>query len=62
MDIDFNAAIKDMAILAAILIVLAYFVGATNLLSVGLTKGVGLFYAITGRNSQGNFANYPQGG
>ena len=43
-----------------VLIVVVYWVGATNegkVLFSGLTQ---LSYAVTGRNSQGKFADYPK--
>jgi len=49
-------------LLSALLIVVAYFVGAateTNSLANGITK---LVLAITGRTSTGQFASYPSGG
>lgn len=54
---------RDIFLLSALLIVVAYFVGAstdTNSLANGITK---LVMAVTGRNpATGNFANYPTGG
>lgn len=57
-----NSTVRYIFILSALLIFVAYFVGAstdTNALAAGVTK---LVYAITGRNSQGNFVAYPTGG
>ena len=54
--------IRMAFILMALLIVVAYFVGAateTNALANGITK---ITYALTGRNAAGNFAAYPGGG
>lgn len=52
---------KDIFWLLALLIVVAYFVGAstdTNSLANGVVK---LVLALSGRNSQGQFAAYPSG-
>lgn len=58
-----DSTIRYIFLLSALLIVVAYFVGAateTNSLANGLTK---LTMAVTGRNpATGNFANYPTGG
>jgi hypothetical protein len=57
-----DKTIRMAFILMALLIVVAYFVGAateTNALANGFTK---ITYALTGRNGQGNFAAYPTGG
>lgn len=53
--------IRYMFLLSALLIVVAYFVGAAtdiNALSSGLNK---LVLSITGRNQQGQFGAYPSG-
>lgn len=52
-------AMKYFFILSAILIIVAYFRGST---AVGAAFGnmiQTISYAVTGRNSSGNFANYP---
>ena len=57
-----DKTIQYIFLLSALLIVVAYFVGAateTNSLASGLTK---LVMAVTGRNAQGQFASYPSGG
>lgn len=58
-----DSTIRYIFLLSALLIIVAYFVGAateTNSLASGLTK---LTMAVTGRNpATGNFANYPTGG
>ena len=57
-----DATIRYMFFLMALLIIVAYFVGAateTNSLAAGATK---LVYALTGRTSGGQFAPYPAGG
>lgn len=55
--------VRYIFLLSALLIVVAYFVGAstdTNSLANGVYK---LVLGVTGRNPQtGNFANYPTGG
>lgn len=56
-----SSNIKLVFWLAALLIILAYFVGAateTDALANGLTK---LWYAATGRTANGQFAAYPTG-
>lgn len=57
-----DSTIRYIFLLSALLIVVAYFVGAateTNSLASGITK---LVMAVTGRNpSTGNFAAYPTG-
>jgi hypothetical protein len=53
--------IRYIFLLSALLIVVAYFVGAstdTNSLASGITK---LVLAVTGRTSTGTFASYPSG-
>ena len=46
--------------LFVLMIVLVYYVGATKEAPVFAQSLVQLFYAASGRNSQGNFANYPR--
>lgn len=46
--------------LFVLMIVLVYYVGATKEAPVFAQSIVQLFYAASGRNSQGNFANYPK--
>lgn len=56
-----DSTIRYIFLLSALLIVVAYFVGAateTNSLAAGVTK---LVYAVTGRNTTGQFAAYPSG-
>jgi hypothetical protein len=57
-----DSTIRYIFLLSALLIVVAYFVGAatdTNALANGVTK---LIMAGTGRNpATGNFASYPSG-
>lgn len=58
-----DSTIRYIFLLSALLIIVAYFVGAateTNTLANGIFK---IIMAVTGRNPQtGNFANYPSGG
>lgn len=57
-----DATIRYAFLLMALLIVVAYFVGAsteTKALAAGMTT---LIDALTGRNSNGQFAAYPSGG
>lgn len=57
-----DSTIRYMFFLMALLIIVAYFVGAateTNSLASGATK---LIYALTGRSSTGQFSAYPSGG
>jgi hypothetical protein len=49
-------------IIAIVLIILVYYIGATNVLQAGANAAVRLSYALTGRTSSGQFANYPGGG
>jgi hypothetical protein len=56
-----DSTIRYIFLLSALLIVVAYFVGAateTNTLASGITK---LVYAVTGRDPSGAFAAYPSG-
>lgn len=56
-----DSTIRYIFLLSALLIVVAYFVGAateTNSLANGIVK---LMYAATGRSPSGQFAGYPTG-
>lgn len=46
-------------LLMALLIVVAYNAGASNILRTASAAGTGLSYALTGRNASGAFAGYP---
>lgn len=46
-------------LLMLVLIVVAYNAGASNVLKSASAAGVGLSYALTGRNASGNFTGYP---
>ena len=52
--------IRYLFILALILIVVAYFAGSTSVLTTIGTQVGSLGNVFTGRNAQGQFANYPQ--
>lgn len=57
-----NNGIDKLAMIAIILIFVVYFVGfSTDAKAVGGLFAP-IFYSITGRNAQGNFAGYPTGG
>lgn len=59
---DFNSNSTKVFLLMVLLISAAYFVGVATDLN-GVVNGlVRLWYAGTGRNSQGNFVAYPSGG
>lgn len=51
---------RYLFILAIILIVVAYFAGSTQVLSTFGTQVGNLGNIFTGRNAQGQFANYPK--
>jgi len=58
---SFNQFLRYFFILSALLIIVVYFVGfSTNVNVVGHVFQV-LSYALTGRNTQGQFAAYPTG-
>lgn len=58
---DFNKTIRYLAILAGLLIVVAYFTGATQLLAALFTQGGKFVEQVTGRNpTTGQFASYPK--
>lgn len=54
-------AIRYFFILAALLIIVVYFAGATKVTDAFAHMIQTVSYAVTGRNSAGNFANYPTG-
>ena len=57
---DFNQTLRYLFWLALILIAVAYFTGSTKLLGT-LFNGINqLGLTFTGRNSKGQFANYPK--
>lgn len=57
---EFDKALNYIFILSLVLIAVAYYAGTTNVLnSIGSNLG-SIILKSTGRNAQGNFANYPQ--
>ena len=57
---EVDKALHYIFILSLVLIGVAYYAGTTNVLNaVGKNLG-SLILTSTGRNAQGNFANYPQ--
>lgn len=56
----FNQFMRDTFLLAILLIVVVYFVGFSTDLLTGGKVAIGIINAETGRNAQGNFANYPR--
>ena len=55
-----NNYVKWMFILGGLALVLVYYVGATKEAPVFTQAIVQVWYAITGRNAQGNYPNYPK--
>lgn len=55
-----DEVVRYLFILALILIVVAYFAGSTQVLSTIGTQIGSLGNVFTGRNAQGQFANYPK--
>lgn len=55
----FNQFMRDTFILAILLIIVVYFVGFSTDVMTGGKVAIGIINAETGRNAQGNFANYP---
>lgn len=58
----FNTFIRYFFLISALLIIVVYFVGFGNDVSVFGHVFQVLSYAFTGRDSSGKFANYPTGG
>jgi hypothetical protein len=58
----FNNVSREFFILAFVLIIVAYYVGSTNVAQAFFNGVVRLSYAWTGRTPNGQFANYPGGG
>jgi len=56
-----SQAMKYFFILSALLIIVAYFRGSTAVGSAFASMIQTISYAVTGRNSAGNFASYPAG-
>ena len=57
---DANRIGHWLFVLALVMIVLVYFVGARALIQAIAPAFVQIDYAVTGRNARGNFANYPK--
>jgi len=57
-----DSALKYIFWLSLILIAVAYYVGTTNVIKQSGQSLGSLILVSTGRNSQGQFANYPSGG
>lgn len=57
----FARILRDTFVLAVILIVIVYYVGANQLAKTGFSGAKDLLYAGTGRNAQGQFQPYPSG-
>jgi len=59
---EVDKAIRYIFVLSMLLILVAYFAGATNLFS-GVSAALDkLLLTVTGRNAQGVFSGYPTGG
>lgn len=56
-----SKTLEYLFLLAALLIVVVYFIGSSTLLSTLGNTLVKVGYAFTGRTSNGQFANYPGG-
>ena len=57
-----DSALKYIFWLSLLLIAVAYYVGTTNLIKQSGQSLGSLILVSTGRNAQGQFANYPSGG
>lgn len=55
-----DSAIKYIFWISLFLVAVAYWVGTTNILKQGGQSLGNLVLVSTGRNAQGQFANYPQ--
>ena len=58
---EFDRTVRYLFILALVLMVLAYYVGANNLLGTIFSGANTLGLTYTGRNQNGQFAPYPRG-
>jgi hypothetical protein len=54
-------ALRYLFILSAILVIVVYFIGSSTVAAAFGHVLQTISYAATGRNAQGNFANYPSG-
>lgn len=59
---EVDRTIRYLFLLAIALLAFAYYAGANKLLGTGISGVNTLGLTFTGRNSQGQFANYPTGG
>ena len=59
---EVSRTIRYLFILAVLLILVAYWAGANQLLKTGITGVNTLDLTVTGRDAQGRFAAYPTGG
>ena len=57
-----DVAIRYIFVLSFILIIVAYYIGSTQVLSTGASAATGLINAVTGRTSSGGFSSYPTNG
>jgi hypothetical protein len=57
---EVSRTIRYLFILGLVLIVVAYWAGSNALLGTGIKGIVSLDNTATGRNAQGQFANYPK--
>lgn len=57
-----NNILRDTFLLSLLLIVVVYWSGSVHLVQALGDKGNSLLLTATGRNQQGQFANYPSGG
>lgn len=55
-------AIRYFFVLSAILMIIVYFRGSVAVTGAFSEMVRTISYALTGRNKEGNFANYPSGG
>ena len=59
MNNEFDKALRYIFILSFILILVAYYLGSTNVINSLGSNLTGLVNTVTGRNAQGQFAGYP---
>lgn len=52
---------RDVFLISILLVILVFFVGFSTDVTSGTKSLVSLINTATGRNAQGQFANYPQG-
>lgn len=54
-------ALRYFFMISALLVIVVYFVGSSTVGAAFVHMIQTISYAATGRNNQGNFANYPSG-